>query len=245
MKELFMMICFASLIGSMGGGGCSSAAHLDGGDRLARQLNVGLSKSEIIAILGEPGNSGSFDLPGDYKIFSVQESEPYNLLQMLQEGAEWWSYPYWVSSNTRYRVRIYFDDNGYVIGWLKPHNKYSLEKYLNEKIISKLNVYPDRNRALSKSQIHELFGPPDEFVEIPKEPTRSLYVDHFWLFDPFGGQSSSPPGRVLEVYSYKLDNGSERKVFISINPETEKVGNVGYDHAHIEAERYLQEKSKK
>lgn len=196
----------------------------------AAQLQVGMNKEEVIERLGRDYTRSSFEVPRDYKFFFVQSDVvPYDLAKRVTANMEIWIYPYWFNSNTQVGLNLFFDDKDRLVGWSKPHSKLSGDKFEHERITSQLRY------EMSESAVLKRLGRPTHVTKPPTVRAPELYVDHFWFTDP------TNHFREMWVYTYPLENGKQRKVYLLWGKT--KLYGWGYDHAHEEAERYLREKS--
>ena len=189
-----------------------------------------MSREDVVAKLGPATKQFELRLLSEVISFGIEEN-PSNLFSTLVLGTETWRYTFWVTSNDRRKVQIFFSKDGHVIGWVKDRSAAAIEKYMHERLTMQLK---DDMRQL---QVRALFGAPQEILhrQISSDDLVEIYADHFWTKD----RSYWDAAWEIWIYRYPLGNNIERKVYIAWN----KVGvdGWGYDHAHLEAERYLRE----
>ena len=215
--------------------GCESVLgpQSDASDKIVQQLAIGMTREAVLVKLGAPiGKSESKSL-FDFRLFGT-ESYPPDLLFNFSQGEEIWVYAFWITVNHQRAVHVFFSKEGRVIGWLKAHSELSREKYRHEKITARLKS------GLGQQAVRTMFGDPQEIVyrKLTKDDVVTTYADHFWTDDPWRWNADWE----IWIYRYPLGDNVERKVYIAWN----RVGvdGWGYDHAHIEAERYLREHKK-
>ena len=200
------------------------------GDDMVQQLAIGMTREEVATKLGVPLGKIEFQSILDLALFGT-ESNPSDLLYKLSPGLEIWIYTFWVRANDQRAVKVVFSRNGHVMGWLKDHSELSREKYRHEKITVRLTP------GMGQQAVRTMFGDPQEIIyrKLTKDDVITTYADHFWTDDPWGWNAKWE----IWIYRYPLGDNIERKVYIAWN----RVGvdGWGYDHAHLEAERYLRE----
>lgn len=228
-KRLVVIIGISSMLGFSHG--CASAKP-GRGDTMVAQLRLGMTKEDVTRVLGTDRAISKFSVPNDLYTF-LGDVVPYDLPRHIPEGAETWTYGYWVNSNTQNTIDVFFSKENRVIGWTKQHSKFSREKYQHERLTSQLS------HGMSQEKVRKLLGSPNRIIAMPSQESREIYSDHYWHGNPVLKGIDNWP---MWVYSYSLSEGRIRNVYLAFNNRN-KLDLWGYDHAREEAERYLRERA--
>jgi hypothetical protein len=124
---------------------------------------------------------------------------------------------------------------------------------------------------MTRAEVYSLLGAPLEIVDLPVERSRSQYLDHVWLsYRNFLDPPVRDIVKRLEVYSYPLVGGGERRVYLGytefprfkyrfvskenpraqvpnpdyVGPQQDELTVWGYDHAWEEGERYIRDETR-
>lgn len=230
-QRLILLTGISSILGFFCG--CTSA-RANGGDAIVSQLRIGMTKEHVTKALGIDRRVNKFRIPNDLYTF-LGEVVPYDLPSHIPDETEMWTYGYWVNSNTKNTVDVFFGKDGRVIGWAKQHSKQSWDKYQHERLTSQLK------KGMSEEKVKILLGSPHTIISLPNQESREIYSDHFWIKDPVTPGLKDWP---MWVYTYPLAGGKVRRVHLFFGSRHQLEG-WGYDHAHEEAERYLREQGAK
>jgi hypothetical protein len=139
---------------------------------------------------------------------------------------------------------LFFDDSTQKLrGWINSESAYSRDRFLHERLTSKLKLSFDSPSRLTKSQVHALIGLPTRVIAPAQRESTSLYFDHFWQTDSARTPTVANTDE-LEVYEYALATGETRHVYVGYTRANDKLIIYGYDQAWEEAERYARERVK-
>lgn len=224
------------------------------GDQIALRLQLGMTKAEVDRVIGELKkyviSENAMTIKTEQDIFRSYRKNyfPKNFVNTLEIGTSYQSLMYWINYSGRSvgTLELYFDANTQRLrGWINTALSHQYrEKFLHERLTSKLSLSLSIRNRLTKNQVIALIGLPTRIIAAPAKETRQLYDDHFWQLDSAMAPILENTPR-LEVYEYELDNGSKRKVFVGYTRANDKLIFFGYDHAWEEAERYTQETASK
>jgi hypothetical protein len=220
------------------------------GDQIALRLQLGMTKAEVDSVIGELKkyviSENTMTIKTEQDIFRSYRKNyfPRNFVNTLEIGTSFQSLMYWINYSGRSvgNLQLYFDaDTQRLRGWINTALSHQYhEKFLHERLTSKLSLSLDYRDRLNRKQVIALIGLPTRIIAAPAKETRQLYDDHFWQLDSAMAPILENTPR-LEVYEYDLGNGSQRKVFVGYTRAQDTLIFIGYDHAWEEAERYTKE----
>ena len=223
------------------------------GDLITSRLHPGMKQKEIDDAIGELKkyviSEHTMEIKTEQDIFYRygQNYFPRTLVNTLDVGQPYKLLEYWTHYSGRNvgTLGLYFDANTQQLrGWINSPSYHYREKFLHEKLTSKLSLSYDFRSRLTKREVYALIGMPTRIIAAPREETRALYDDHYWQRDSAMSPTFENTPQ-LEVYEYDLGNGDKRKVFIGYTRANDKLIFFGYDHAWQEAERFTQEQENK
>jgi hypothetical protein len=220
------------------------------GDRIATSLRLGMSMEDIRSIVSKSdyrdyAKEGPLD-----SVLSEKELNgfywyphyPKDILKDLKVGTEYKWFSYWITANTNVAIYLFFDESGRLKGWANYPSKLTLEKYLHERVTSQIRCSKfGLQKGMTRAQIHALIGNPSEmFPTLPEG--RSILEDHFW----FSIGEPELHNRIIELYTYGLSNGTQRRVYVIYYPGSDQpCSDWGYDQAWEEGERYIRDTGEK
>ncbi len=238
------MVFLAILIGPQVA--CSASGDVrhsqNTGDQIAARLRIGMTNGEVDAAIGDTKKYLWEDtikfVESDRHIFRLYKDNyyPKDVLDVVEVGTPFRLLAYWTNYAGRNAgtLRLFFDnDSQRLRGWVNTASLFAREKFMHERITSQLKWSEGGAvKGMTHLQVRALVGEPTEII-LPPKITRSLYEDHFWVSGTafFAKQK-------IEVYSYLLDSGERRRVYLLYYPAADELNGWGYDHAWEEAERY-------
>ncbi len=216
------------------------------GDRIVARLQVGMTVEKVRAVIADFKDLVTEGAPDPVKteeeIFRLYTKEyyPRDFLKTVRVGTSFMRYSYWITAHASMYLDLFFDESKQLRGWVNEPSEYSRDKFMHERLTSKLrSSLGGIRKGMMRAQVHALIGPPAEVIAPPKEKSRTLYEDHFFVSPPIFDLKKQQ----LEVYSYMLQNGAKRRVYLFYYPAADELLSWGYDHAREEAERYLREQA--
>jgi hypothetical protein len=216
-----------------GSSGCL-ALRADKGDAWVQKLRIGMPMAEVRETLGTP--KWSLELSKHLYSFYLTDRAPYDLLTHVKADSACWLYSYPVSSNVDHDLCVFHDEKDRVLGWVKDHSELSRDKFMHEKLTSRLKA-DTLGAGMSHAEVYALIGKPDAVMPMPHQRTPDFYEDRYWLEQPITVYDN------MELYSYVLPTGQKRRVFLVYTNGGDELHFWGYDHAWEEAERYLAEQA--
>ena len=168
----------------------------------------------------------------------MDDQFPYDVLKPVDNGTPFLQVDFRSGAGAR-SMHLFFDDKTQLLrGWVVS-NGYWNGRYNEERLGARFRrVYGLVHLSnMSKAEVYSLIGPPKKILAPPPKLSRELFDDHYWdsaSVDPPTGKWSEP----WEVYEYPLDDGSIRHVYLVYSKGKTLVA-YGYDHAHLESERYM------
>jgi hypothetical protein len=215
------------------------------GDRIASELKIGMTPEEIQNVVSSSSSKRYVvagrprSISSDAELYNLYgyERYPTNVLKDVVVGTEYTPYGYWITPNSYVALNLFFDSLGRLRGWANYPSKLSLEKYWHESLTSKLRVKTEV-RGMTHAQVHTAIGEPTEIISLPTARSRTWAEDHFWQSQSIELPPINDIVKRLEVYTYPLDNGTQRRVYLGYYEKSDELVLWGYDHAHEEGERY-------
>jgi hypothetical protein len=249
-------------------------AARNSGDRIALKLHLGMTMDEIresvsTSELKDYVKEGPLEaVSSEKKILEFYKYAiyPKGVLHGLKIGTQYRSYSYWITAHTQVMLYLFFDESEKLLGWANYPSWFNYERYWHERITSKLRIQTER-KGMTRAEVYALLGQPSEVIDLPIENSRAQYIDHVWL--SYNRFSDAPVRektmKTLEVYSYPLEGGGVRRVYLGyvefpqfvyrfvskqnprvsvpnpdyIGPHQDELKIWGYDHAWEEGERYM------
>jgi hypothetical protein len=222
------------------------------GDQIIARLHIGMTGSEVDGATAELKayviRESEMTLKSERDIFRRYSDDyfPKDLLSSVAVGTKFKSVVYWINYAGRNMgtLDLFFDDSTQKLrGWINSESAYSRDRFLHERLTSKLKLSFDSRSRLTKSQVHALIGLPTRVIAPAQRESTSLYYDHFWQTDSARTPTVANTDE-LEVYEYALATGETRHVYVGYTRANDKLIIYGYDHAWEEAERYARERAK-
>lgn len=222
------------------------------GDQIIPRLSIGMNSTEIDDAIAEFKKyivrESAMTIKSERDIFRRYSDNyfPKELLMSMEVGTSFKSVVYWTNYAGRDlgTLDLFFDEKTQKLrGWINTESLYSHERFLHERLTSKLKIPFESRFRLSKSQVHELLGLPTRVIAPAQRESTQLYYDHFWethsALTPTIANTEQ-----LEVYEYDFAPGEKRHVYVGYTRANEKLIIFGYDRAWEEAERYTGERAK-
>ena len=214
------------------------------GDMIAARLHVGMTHNEVDAAISDLKKylfeDGNKTVKSEQYLYSLYGDNyyPKDVLKVVEVGTPYRLLAYWTNYAGRDAgtLLLFFDkDTQRLRGWVNTPSEWSLDKFMHERLTSQLR-WSDfgLNRGMTHAQVRALIGDPVEIISLSE--SRAVYENHFWVTVPL---FSSKP--TFEVYSYTLDSGEKRHVYLAYYDGADQLNYWGYDHAWEEAERYQRE----
>nr|WP_314857740.1 hypothetical protein [uncultured Undibacterium sp.] len=248
-------------------------AARNSGDRIASSLKLGMTIDEIRKSVSDSelkqyvkeGSLSSVRSEKEILEFYNYAIYPKNVLDDMKVGTLYRSYSYWITAQTNVTLYLFFDESERLHGWANYPSRFNYERYWHERLTSKLRVRTEK-KGMTRAEVYALLGSPLEIVDLPTERSRSQYMDHVWLsYNNFLDPPVRDIVKKLEVYSYPLVGGGERRVYLGytefprfkyqfvskknprtqvpnpdyLGPQQDELTVWGYDHAWEEGERYM------
>lgn len=230
------------------------------GRQINQELRVGMTRAEASAALdrleasGRPFMRRTNDTVGSMCITAAslchgdpyahlymlyrEDQFPYDVLKPVDNGTPFLQVDFRSGAGAR-SMHLFFDDKTQLLrGWVVS-NGYWNGRYYEERLGARFRrVYGLVHLShMTKAEVYALIGPPRKIIDPPQKLSRELFDDHYWdsiTVDPPTGKESGP----WEVYEYRLDDGTVRHVYLVYSKGKTLVA-YGYDHAHLESERYM------
>ena len=225
--------------------------HRHLGDYMISKLQIGMSDKEVDSALTDMKQF----IIGEYVMQIRSEKDvfyryredyfPKNLLKNMAIGTPFKSLQYWTHYTGKNIgiLELYFDDKTKQLrGWVNKTD-YSRDKFLHERLTSKLKIRHESRDRMTRTQVLELLGQPTRTALPAKQESRELYEDHFWESHSFGSPTAESTNQ-MDVYEYDMGNGKKRHVYVAYTRANEKLIFFGYDQAWEESERYSRERRK-
>lgn len=221
------------------------------GDYIIPKLRVGMSDKEVDSALTEFKKyfiaEYVMHIRSENDVFYRYREDyfPKDLLKKMAIGTPFKSLQYWTHYTGKNIgiLELYFDkETKQLRGWVNKTD-YSRDKFLHERLTSKLKITHESRGRMTRMQVLELLGQPTRTALPAKQESRELYEDHFWESHSFGSPTVESTNQ-MDVYEYDLDNGKKRHVYVAYTRVNDKLVFFGYDHAWEEAERYARERAK-
>ena len=216
------------------------------GDNISSSLKLGMTIDEIRAIVSASSYKDYVkEEPLDsiltereiYRLYGYAQY-PKEILADLKIGAKYRRYSYWITPNSNEAIYLFFDAQGGLRGWANYPSGLTFERFWHERLTSKLRWAGNGlQKGMTHSEVYALIGKPTEIIDAPEE-SRAVYEDHFWCWSP----NWNPEKQKMEVYTYPLSNGAQRRVYLLYYPAADELNDCGYDNAWEEGERYIREK---
>ncbi len=221
------------------------------GDYLISRLKIGMTDKEVDKLLTELQpliiSEYVMHIRSENDVFYRYRHDyfPRDLLKNIAIGKHFKSLQYWTHYTGKNIgiLELYFDDETKQLrGWVNSTD-YSRNKFLHERLTSKLKITHESRDRMSRAQVLELLGQPTRTALPAERESRELYEDHFWESHSFVSPTAESTNQ-LDVYEYDMDNGKKRHVYVAYTRANEKLIFFGYDQAWEEAERYSRERRK-
>lgn len=225
--------------------------HRHLGDYIISRLHIGMSEKEVDSVLTElkPLIISEFarHIRSENDVFYRYRHDyfPRDLLRNIAIGKHFKSLQYWTHYTGKNIgiLELYFDDETKQLrGWVNT-NDYARDKFLHERLTSKLKITHESRGQMTRAQVLELLGQPIRTVLPAKRESRELYEDHFWESHSFGSPTAESTNQ-MDVYEYDMGNGKKRHVYVAYTRANDKLIFFGYDQAWEEAERYAHARAK-
>ncbi|MES2406219.1 MAG: hypothetical protein V4528_02710 [Pseudomonadota bacterium] len=253
-KRLLMGLRLMGLVAMIAGllSSCAASGDLrpsqNLGDMIVARLHVGMKRNEIEAAIGD---LRKYVMEDDFMAVDSIKSEqflymlygfdyfPRDILRTFEVGTPYRILSYWTNYAGRDAgtLLLFFDkDTQRLRGWVNTPSEWSRDKFMHERITSQLKWSEGGAvKGMTHAQVHALIGEPVEIIAPPQD-SRALYENHFWV-----SGANFFRNQKIEVYSYALDSGEKRHVYLLYYPAADELNGWGYDHAWEEAERYQRE----
>ncbi|MBY0574279.1 MAG: hypothetical protein K2P84_11405 [Undibacterium sp.] len=225
--------------------------HRHLGDYIISKLRIGMSEKEVDSVFTELKpliiREYAMHIRSENDVFYRYRHDyfPRDLLTNIAIGKHFKSLEYWTHYTGKNIgiLELYFDDETKQLrGWVNM-NDYSRDKFLHERLTSKLKITHESRGRMTRAQVLELLGQPTRTALPAKQESRELYEDHFWESHSFVPPTAESTNQ-MDVYEYDMGNGKKRHVYVAYTRANDKLQFFGYDHAWEEAERYAHARAK-
>ncbi|MES2364652.1 MAG: hypothetical protein V4563_02030 [Pseudomonadota bacterium] len=250
-KRLLMGLRLMGLLAMIAGllSSCAASGDLrpsqNLGDMIVARLHVGMTHNEVDAAIGDLKKylfeDGNKTVKSEQDLYSLYGDNyyPKDMLKVVEVGTPYRLLAYWTNYAGRDAgtLLLFFDkDTQRLRGWVNTPSEWSRDKFMHERITSQLKWSEGGVvKGMTHAQVHALIGEPVEIIAPPQD-SRALYENHFWV-----SGANFFRNQKIEVYSYALDSGEKRRVYLLYYPAADELNGWGYDHAWEEAERYQRE----
>jgi hypothetical protein len=219
------------------------------GDRIIQRLQVGMTSSEVDIAIGDLRKDlltdGMMTISSESYLYDMYLDNyyPKDFLKTIEVGQTYRALSYWTNyaGSNQGALQLFFDKStDRLLGWVNSSSAHSLDKFMYERLTSKLKIADSFGDLMTPEQVHALIGLPNRVIEAPKQLSRTLFEDHFWQ-SKFYLPPTSKDTKQFEVYEYDLKDDEKRRVYVAYTRADPGLIAFGYDHAWEEAERYLHE----